>query len=107
MKIRARSIAALAGALSLGAATVTTGAASAATFPRAATRELAPAANGSVKRVRFDRGPLVTRSVRIVSDGEFRVTRSIHRTNGSDRVVFTATDLRTGRTCTLNAALRS
>jgi hypothetical protein len=96
MQHRARSIAQLAGALSLGVATVTVGAASAATVPRAAGRVLVRASSSTMRRTPLE--------VRTVSDGAFRVTRTIERVDGVDHVVFTATNLRTGRGFDLNAA---
>jgi hypothetical protein len=105
MQHRARSIAVLAGALSIGAATVATGAASAAAVPRAAARALARASGGSAERALLTRsGELASPLVRTVGDGAFRITRTIRRVDGSDHVVFTATDLRSGRTSTLNTS---
>ena len=106
MQHRARSFAALAGALSLAVATVTVGAASAAALPRAAAGALARARTTSTLRASLERRGRATTaaaSVRTVTDGAYRMTRTIERIGGADRVVFTATDLRTGGTYALNA----
>jgi hypothetical protein len=101
-KNRARSLAALAGALSLGSAVVPVGIAGAATTPRPSAPATATTAAGTVSAV-ARAGPTSCRThpVRSVSDGAFRMARTILRADGSDHIVFTATDLRTGRTLVL------
>jgi len=84
---------AVAGAVSLG--TLATGAvasvAGAATPIAAATR--AVSTQRSTQRVA---------ATRTIEDATFRVARSVETRRGARRVVFYATDLRTGRTIALN-----
>jgi len=52
----------------------------------------------------YDNGKQVERAtVRTISDGSFSVTRLIAPLGGTNRVVFFATNLRTGETCRLNS----
>jgi hypothetical protein len=102
MPNRTQSVAALAGAPSLGTAKVPVGIAGAAVRPlpsSTATARSAASADAGVARA--DLAAHVTDTVRSVSDGAFRMTRTISHADGSYRIIFTATDLRTGRTCAL------
>jgi hypothetical protein len=102
MKIRARSIAALAGALSLGAAIVPVGIACAAAPARPEAQRCSAAPGVSMTHSSKGRAPSSgTAAIRTISDGAFCMERAIVHANGSSRVVFTATDLRTGRKCVL------
>jgi hypothetical protein len=102
MKNRARSIAALAGALSLGAAIVPVGIACAAAPARPEAHALLRSSGGIDDALVLGEGAeLRTAAVRTISDGAFCMERAIVHANGSSRVVFTATNLRTGRKCVL------
>jgi hypothetical protein len=84
---------AVAGAMSVGVATASGPVAGASTRLRPAAA--APRSTNP--------GATIERSTtRIVSDDVFRVTRRVEQRAGSRRVVFSATDLRTGRAVRLN-----
>jgi len=52
----------------------------------------------------YDNGRRIeSATVRTISDGSFSVTRLIAPLGGTNRVVFFATNLKTGETCRLNA----
>ena len=54
----------------------------------------------------YDNGSLIANAkVRTVSDGSFSITRLISPKAGSNRVVFYATNLRTGETCKLTGTV--
>jgi hypothetical protein len=97
---RVRSLIALAGALSLGAAVTGVSTAAAAVRPRVtmsrsvAAERTAEAGHGSDTLVRTD--------VRTIGDRTFQVARVVTGTGDGRRVVFTALDLRTGRRYALN-----
>jgi hypothetical protein len=84
---------AIAGAMSVGVATA------GATVPASSTRSRpAPAALKGTQGSK-----VIERSgARVVEDDVFRVTRSVAMRAGSRRVVFCATDLRSGKTVRLN-----
>ena len=102
-KRRVRSLAALAGALS-GAVATGVSTAAAATRPnvtvaRTAAR-LSRGPGSSIAAIDDDASSI--RGVRTISDGTYEVARSVSGTGDERRVVFTAIDLRTGRSVTLN-----
>jgi hypothetical protein len=85
---------AVAGAMSVGVVTAGATAAQAATRP-------APATATSSQRA-YAGAPIKSASARTIGDDVFRVTRLVSNRAGSSRVIFCATDLRTGRTVRLN-----
>ena len=86
---------AVAGAMSVGVVTAGATAAQAATRP-------APATATSSQRAYAGAPSSRTASARTIGDDVFRVTRLVSNRAGSSRVIFCATDLRTGRTVRLN-----
>jgi hypothetical protein len=116
MTTRPRTIAALAAAMSLGTTAVGVGTATAATPSTtvSATRpSLSPENAGALVVARdaprragnwsvrvTDRG--TTLGVHTISDGAFRIARTLVSKAGKRHVVFIATNLRTGERCVLN-----
>lgn len=100
---RLRSIAAVAGALSLGAVATGVSTAPAAARPDASVARTAAVASRA-SRTTEGRGhdAPVIEDVRTVSDHAYEIARTVTGAGDARRVVFTAIDLRTGRSFALN-----
>ncbi len=100
---RVRSLAALAGALSLGALATGVSTAAAAVRPHATVARTAVVASRA-RTADSERGhdAVVTGGVRTISDRTYELARTVTGDGDERRVVFTAIDLRTGRSFALN-----
>jgi len=115
MTSRPRTIAALAAAMSLGTTAVGVSTAAAATL-RATPSVTRPSASPETEGARGVRDASqhprtwsvrvtdsgTTRGVHTISDGAFRIARTLVSKAGKPHVVFIATNLRTGQRCVLN-----